>query len=310
MTTLFMDLWHDLREKRLWPVAVGLLAAIVAVPVILFKPASPPSVPPVATPNTGAGATLPVVSVDTGPIVGSRLETFKQKNPFKPMKDLVKQPATASTPATAGTSGSSSGGSTSSGSSSSKSSGGGTSTGGTSTTPSSPPSVTPTAPSVQWFHYTADFSFGQPGHTTKFTSAASFVLLPDDQHPSIVFLGIGGDHKSALFFISDPLFNAAGEGKCNPRGAACRFVTLKVSETGNEETFTSVDGSVTYNLKLLRIKRETLPTDSKGNPKPAQGKAGKGLAATGAGVAMTTQTSFGVLPGLFADGPGVARQQK
>ena len=33
------DLWHDLREKRLWPVAALLLLALVAVPVLLAKPA-------------------------------------------------------------------------------------------------------------------------------------------------------------------------------------------------------------------------------------------------------------------------------
>ena len=66
MTTFFIDLWQDLREKRLWPVAVGLLAAIVAVPVILFKPASdaaPPSI--AAAQKAGAAPTLPVVTVGT-----------------------------------------------------------------------------------------------------------------------------------------------------------------------------------------------------------------------------------------------------
>ena len=29
MTTFFLDLWHDLREKRLWPVAAGLAVAIL-----------------------------------------------------------------------------------------------------------------------------------------------------------------------------------------------------------------------------------------------------------------------------------------
>ena len=28
MNAFFLDLWHDLKQKRLWPVAVALLAAI------------------------------------------------------------------------------------------------------------------------------------------------------------------------------------------------------------------------------------------------------------------------------------------
>ena len=39
MTNFLLDIWSDLREKRLWPVAVALLVALVAVPVVLSKPA-------------------------------------------------------------------------------------------------------------------------------------------------------------------------------------------------------------------------------------------------------------------------------
>ena len=46
MKAFVLDLWHDLREKRLWPVAVLLLAGLVAVPVLLAKPAEDPSPPP------------------------------------------------------------------------------------------------------------------------------------------------------------------------------------------------------------------------------------------------------------------------
>src|SRR6187551_434370 len=98
MTTFFVDLWHDLREKRLWPVAVGLLAAIVAVPVILFKPASDAAPPTTVTPKTGAADTLPVVAVESGPPVGSKLEAFDEKNPFKPMKDLATEDAGGTNP--------------------------------------------------------------------------------------------------------------------------------------------------------------------------------------------------------------------
>ena len=50
MKVFLLDLWHDLKEKRLWPVAVVLLVALVAVPVLLAKPATKSSAPaPVAT---------------------------------------------------------------------------------------------------------------------------------------------------------------------------------------------------------------------------------------------------------------------
>ena len=43
MQTLFLDLVHDLRAKRLWPVAAVMLLALVAIPVVLMKPADDPA---------------------------------------------------------------------------------------------------------------------------------------------------------------------------------------------------------------------------------------------------------------------------
>ena len=37
MKVFFLDLWQDLREKRLWPVALVLLLGLAAVPVLLAK---------------------------------------------------------------------------------------------------------------------------------------------------------------------------------------------------------------------------------------------------------------------------------
>ena len=49
MNNLLIDLWNDLRAKRLWPVALVLLAALVAVPVVLSKNSEAPAPAP-ATP--------------------------------------------------------------------------------------------------------------------------------------------------------------------------------------------------------------------------------------------------------------------
>jgi hypothetical protein len=316
MTMFFLDLWHDLREKRLWPVAVGLIAAIVAVPVILFKPASDAAPPATVVPRTNGAETLPVVSVDSGPTVGSRLEAYNEKNPFKPMKDLAKATTQDTSGATASGNTSTSGGGTGTspanptGTSTPSSSGGtGSPTGGTSPGGSSTPGTTTTTQTVKWFRYTADFSFGEPGaKPTTFKDQASFTLLPDDKTPSIVFMGVNADHKHAMFFISDAGFQAQGEGKCNASGAACRFVTLSLSDTSDEETFTSVDGSVSYDLKLLKLNRDDLATDKNGNPiAPPNGKA---QVATGAGVASTTASAESVVPDLFGAGPGLVAEQK
>jgi hypothetical protein len=317
MTSFFVDVWHDLREKRLWPAAVGLLAAIVAVPVVLFKPASDAAPPTTATPHGNQGPVLPVVHVDGGPLMGSHLEAFSasEKNPFKPMKDLAKSSGTGTSGATpstpAGSSGASTPGASSGGSGGSAGSGGGASNGATGGgTPSggTPGSTTTT----EWFHYVADFSFGKTGEkATTFDGKAAYTLLPDEKTPVVVFLSLSDDHKTALFFVSDPSFDAQGEGKCIGTGS-CQFVTLSLSDSGNEETFSSIDGSVSYDLKLLKIRRESLGNGSQPTtPSKPSSKKGKAAEAAGAGVAAAADTaSLAALPAVFVDGPGVAVEQK
>ena len=316
MTSFLIDIWHDLREKRLWPAAVALLAAIVAVPVVLFKPASDAAPPSAATPHGRQGPVLPVVHVDGGPLMGSHLEAFSasEKNPFKPMKDLAKSTSVSSGPAsptppgggaaggsTPGGSGGAAGGGASGGSTGST--GGGTTSGGTTSN---------TTKTTQWFHYVADFSFGKTGEKAEtFKSKGAYTLLPDEKSPVVVFLGLSADHKTALFFIDDPGFDAQGEGKCIGTGS-CQFVTLSLSDTGDEENFSSIDGSVSYDLQLLDIRRENLGTGSQpATPAtPSNPKSGKAAAAAGAGVAAAADTaSQAALPAVFVDGPGVGLTQ-
>jgi hypothetical protein len=53
MKMLLLDLWNDLRAKRLWPVAALLLAALVATPVVLSTDAEEPA-PPAPPEERGA----------------------------------------------------------------------------------------------------------------------------------------------------------------------------------------------------------------------------------------------------------------
>jgi hypothetical protein len=321
MTSLFVDIWHDLREKRLWPAAVALLAAIVAVPVVLFKPASDAAPPSTAAPHGNKVPTLPVVHVDGGPLLGSHLEAFSasEKNPFKPMKDLAKTDtgtsgAGASTAGGAGSAaGSASGGAGGLAGGSGSTGGSGGSTGSTGGTPSSGGTTSHTTKTTEWFHYVADFNFGKSGEKpTSFKSKGAYTLLPDEKTPVVVFLGLSADHKTALFFLDDPGFEAQGEGTCIGTGS-CTFVTLSLSDTGDEETFSALDGSVSYDLQLLKIRRESLGNGSQPTTPstPSSPKNGKAAAAAGAGVAAAANSaSEAALPAIFVDGPSVAATQQ
>src|SRR5215212_10535948 len=121
MKIFLLDLWHDLKEKRLWPVAVVLLAALVAVPVLLAKPSSAPPAPaPTATaasPKPDVLKQLAKVKLgDDEPGDGSTLGVFDPGDPFKPPKGAIKKADDGSGadagPSTADTSASPDGGDT------------------------------------------------------------------------------------------------------------------------------------------------------------------------------------------------------
>ena len=86
MTTLILDLWHDLRVKRLWPVALALVVAILALPMVLlgFGAEEPPA-PVVEASGEEAAALGNLVDPTALPVAGSsRLDQFKARDPFKP----------------------------------------------------------------------------------------------------------------------------------------------------------------------------------------------------------------------------------
>src|SRR2546426_6613438 len=92
MSVLLLDVWQDLREKRLVPVAIGLLVGLIAIPVLIMKPADKFQAPPVVEPSAGAAVTPGAASGQKALVSlatlsdASKLEVFDSKNPFKSLK--------------------------------------------------------------------------------------------------------------------------------------------------------------------------------------------------------------------------------
>ncbi|HKP90285.1 MAG TPA: hypothetical protein VJT75_09950 [Thermoleophilaceae bacterium] len=266
MTTFLLDLWQDLRAKRLWPVAVALLAATVAVPAVLFKPAS--SAPPPSTATTASNeGKLPAVTLDASSISGSHLDVFKQKNPFAsesdptggagvdgqgPLGDSVGKAVEKAGGSTDGGSGGGSGGSGLGGST--------TPSGDTSGPAPKGPDGEPMEPGVHYFTYTADVEFGARGRTKSYKGLQELDLLPDGDSPVVAFMGVRSG-KTAMFFIADPAFRAEGEGQCSPSPDNCMFVYLRTDEGHNEETLSAQNGQVEFVLKLEDLHTKGLSED-------------------------------------------------
>jgi hypothetical protein len=228
----------DLREKRLWPVVVVLLGALIAVPVLLAKPAPKPES---ATAATGAGATV------TSPISGLPVVELSSAPQFShlpgPGRDpFTQQTSTTSTTSTSATStsvSSSSGGTTSttgshgSSSSSGSNAGGGGTTGntGSSTTTTTTQTTTTTTPVVPagltpTESYSVTIAITRPsGGLDTIAPLERLTPLPSDKQPLLIELGVlkGG---SEVLFVVQPGTILSGPAKCLPGRIDCQIISL------------------------------------------------------------------------------------
>ena len=82
------DTWRQLVRRRLWPVALLLVAAIAAVPLLLGKDPEPAAAPPAPTADSGAKLAVdtsdPVVKVASADGARRRRVLGAAKDPFEP----------------------------------------------------------------------------------------------------------------------------------------------------------------------------------------------------------------------------------
>jgi len=270
MNKLILELWHDLRAKRLWPVAALLVAALVAVPVMLKKNSSTPPAPtpPAASASSAGDNSKAVVVADTGTAQGSTLGVFNKKDPFKPDKAVLSAAHPKPTPAPKSSSPSApAGGNTPSGGNGSGSGSGSGNGGGVPVTPQPTKPQAPKGP----FAYTVDVKFGKRGETRVHHDVQKLDVLPNQNNPLLVFLGVNMAGDTAVF-LTDTSLKAAGEGTCKPGGDTCSFLYLKLDKNSNTEDLSEVaaDGSGTeYTLTLLAIHKVPVSELAKGAKKAA-----------------------------------------
>jgi hypothetical protein len=272
MQTFFLDLWQDLREKRLAPVAVVLLLALVAVPVLLAKPAEDPgpATVPAAAPKKENEALAALTKVKLGAEAvggkGSTLGVFDPDNPFTPPKGTIKKDETTAPAADGGaaTPAGSTGGSPTGDTGSPiggggipgivPPSGGGGGGGGTETV----------------FQYVVDLTFKANGRTRHIKGMEKLDMLPSSSSPLLIFMGVTAKGGNAVFLV-DSTLEAAGEGKCKPSPSECAFAYIG---PGSEYVFSEEDGD-TYTVKIDEIRKVKVGTSAK-SAKGAKARASVG----------------------------------
>jgi hypothetical protein len=250
MKIFLLDLWHDLRAKRLAPVAAVLALALVAVPVVLSKPSEEPAPPPTTArkaPDPKDLKALASVKLEQADDRGSSLDVFDPSDPFRPPRKVTKPAKQEGDVASSveGETPSSGGGETPS-TGDTGSTGGGTTGGGE--TPSTGGGDAPTT-TVQ-YRYVVDVTFIANGRKRHIKGMERLDMLPSQDSPLLLFLGVSANAGNAVFLV-DSTLEAAGEGKCKPRASDCAFLYLGA---GSEHEFTNEEGD-SYTLRIDEIRK-------------------------------------------------------
>jgi len=248
------DLYYDLKDRHLLPLAAILLVAIVAAPFVLGDSSdSPATTPPPVQSVTGAeGATASA----SGQLVAKsapglrdyrrRLDHLKSKNPFR------QQYQNKASSSEGGESATSSEGSTAT----EPSTGGGTEQ-------TESPANTTVPGELTYFSYAIDVrvttgigggeedqaSSGQ-GKTTVRHNLPQVTSLPSRATPAIIYMGATKDGKKALMLVSSDVQAIFGDAKCALGSETCQLLAM---EPGLPETFVYGKTGKTFKIELLKI---------------------------------------------------------
>jgi hypothetical protein len=247
MTSFLLDLWHDLRAKRLWPVAALLLVALVAVPVVMLRPADEESAAPAQSAQPPAGVEAAVAQLtNDDQSEPSDLDVLDPKDPFRPRGGYG-----SGTPGL--------GESTAVGSAGAGSAAPGAGTEPAPTAPSTPidggdGTSAPTVPAPAFLKLTVDVEFGlRGGDPKRRRSLDQLQPLPHRKRPLIVFLGVTKRHQ-AVFSLDTELI-PKGEGFCRPSPRRCLRLYLSTTKKHNRHFFRDFDDNQ-FVLRLLKVNSE------------------------------------------------------
>ena len=244
------DTWRFLVGRRLWPVAILLIAAAAAVPMLLAKdPAPTVAQAPTAAVKADKNAVLaedPIVTeAADGDRSGRRQVLGSRKDPFKPKVTPTPTPKPeAAATAEPGNQGASTG-----------AAGGETPSTGASPAPDTTTPVVPKKKKYELYELSVRFgaSTGQPPHKR----VKRLQALPSNSNAVLIYLGVLDDKKTAVFLLDSGVV-AEGDGDCKPSRAQCETIQIREGET----EFFDVPGGAQYELDVVKIHKSTT-TDAK-----------------------------------------------
>jgi hypothetical protein len=239
---LITNTWRQLVRRKLWPVALLLVAALVAVPLKLGKTPAPVAPVPASTlakASNDEAMAKPVVQLatDTGDGVRRRV-LGEAKDPFAPAplpKAKHKKKAKADATPTPGPTSDTGGAAPPSGG------------------PPSSPAPAPT-PTVTIPKNSIEVRFGVTDTEAPTTRLARLEPLTSADSPVLVYEDVESGGKVAVFSIPGTV-TAEGDGKCLPSPENCETLKLRAGET----EFITISGTddaavdAEFQLDLVKI---------------------------------------------------------
>ena len=231
--TFLRNIGADLIEKRLWPIAVALLVALVAVPSILGKSASESSSTLQVTPIAGVASAQPetVLALNTKP-AGRRKRGGVPKNPFVQLFVPKPAPIAAAAPLDVGAAPVI----------------GGTDPGVVAVGPEAPKPAK--RPKLQV--YKATLRFGQAGSMRTIRDIPRLTPLPSIDNPFFVFIGVKEGGATLVFLVSSDA-KATGDGVCQPT-ETCETIEMKAGDTEFFEVVTD-KGVEQFQLDVVSVRK-------------------------------------------------------
>ncbi len=267
MTEMLESIKSDLLSRRMLPLLVCVAVALVGAAAYALSAsssggASLSRVPSVSPPPAVSTLSIGVASVNAHAAVaetpgGKQFQSQgSTRNPFAPLT-----PPPASKSGTTGPSGASSG-STSTGSSSSGSAGTSGSSTGSNPGASTPP-PTPPLPKAKPIHVgltsTQSYSVAlslttSAGGLNAIDSLKRLSVLPSDQQPLLVYLGVLKGGRNALFVVQ-PGTVVSGPGTCIPGPTDCEILSLAQEQI---ESLAVSTGTGTSSVALFAVNAITV----------------------------------------------------
>jgi hypothetical protein len=257
-----VDLYRDLDERHLLPVAAILVVAIVAIPLLLSG--SSESSSGTAGDEAGAGASVAPGAKQTALVVAKatpRLRDYRRRLDHLQPKDPFKPHYTQSAGDEAGASTSSEGAESTEAAPVPESST--TAVEPETESPSGGTTPDPDDPDITFFSYAIDVRVvpvssgeGKPSDADPSVrrKLPPLVMLPSRDTPALTYIGPSRDGEKAMMLVSNDVTALFGDSKCVLGSESCQLLAL---EPGLPETVVFGPQARTYRIELLKIELET-----------------------------------------------------